>query len=139
MRLGILFSLGAIGKEYTGAGRNITDITVVLALLGIGNDGHTLSLFPGKKQVYEKNKWVITSEAPEAPVERISLTPKIVNRSQCIAFLVAGKSKSEILDKVIRDKYDPDLYPVQIIKNYPDNIHLFADRDAIDKVLKNTA
>jgi len=113
--------------------------TFDLALLGIGNDGHTLSLFPGKKQVYEKNKWVITSKAPEAPVDRITLTPKIVNRSQCIAFLVAGKSKSEILDKVIRNKYDPDLYPVQIIKNYPDNIHLFADRDAIDKVLKNTA
>jgi 6-phosphogluconolactonase len=110
-----------------------------LALLGIGNDGHTLSLFPGKKHVYEKNKWVITSEAPEAPVERISLTPVIVNRSACIAFLVAGKSKAEILDKVIRGKYDPDLFPVQIIKNYPDNIHLFADRDAIEQVLKNTA
>jgi len=114
-------------------------ITFDLALLGIGNDGHTLSLFPGKKDVYEREKWVITSEAPEPPVERISLTAKIVNRSECIAFLVSGKSKAGILDKVIRGKYDPVLYPVQIIKNNPDNIHLFTDRDAIEQVLKNTA
>jgi 6-phosphogluconolactonase len=110
-----------------------------LALLGIGNDGHTLSLFPGKKDVYERTKWVITSEAPEEPVERISLTPVIVNRSACIAFLVAGKGKAEILDKIIRSKYDPERYPAQIIKNDPENIHLFSDRDAIEQVLKNTA
>jgi 6-phosphogluconolactonase len=113
--------------------------TFDLALLGIGNDGHTLSLFPGQKQVHEENKWVVTAEAPEPPVERISLTRGIVNLSKCIAFFVAGKSKAAILDKVIRGRYDPDLYPVQVIKNNPENIHLFADRDAIEQVLKNTA
>ena len=113
--------------------------TFDLSLLGMGNDGHTLSLFPGQRQVHEKNKWVVPSEAPDRPVERISLTPVVVNRSQCIALLVAGKSKAGILDKVIRGRYDPDLYPVQIIKNDPENIHLFTDRDAIAEVLKNTA
>ena len=95
--------------------------------------------FRGKKDIHEQNKWVIASEAPEEPVQRISLSAKIVNRSACIAFLVSGKSKADILDKVIRGKYNPDLYPVQIIKNSPENIHLFADRDAIEQVLKNTA
>lgn len=113
--------------------------TFDLALLGMGNDGHTLSLFPGQRQVHEQTKWVVPSEAPDQPVERISLTPAVVNRSECIALLVAGKSKAGILDKVIRGKYDPDLYPVQIIKNNPENIHLFTDRDAIAEVLKNTA
>jgi 6-phosphogluconolactonase len=114
-------------------------VTFDLALLGMGNDGHTLSLFPGQRQVHEQSKWVVPSEAPEQPVERISLTTVVVNRSACIALLVAGKSKAGILDKVIRGKYDPDLYPVQIIKNNPENIHLFTDRDAIAEVLKNTA
>jgi 6-phosphogluconolactonase len=109
--------------------------TFDLALLGIGTDGHTLSLFPGKKDVYKQHKWVITSDAPQEPVRRISLTAKVVNRSVCIAFLVSGNSKAEIIDKVIRGKYDPDLYPVQIIKNSPENIHLFCDRDAIEQVL----
>jgi 6-phosphogluconolactonase len=114
-------------------------VTFDLALLGMGNDGHTLSLFPGQRQVHEQSKWVVPSVAPEQPVERISLTPVVVNRSACIALLVGGKSKAGILDKVIRGKYDPDLYPVQIIKNNPENIHLFTDRDAIAEVLKNTA
>ena len=114
-------------------------VTFDLALLGMGNDGHTLSLFPGQRQVHEQSKWVVTSEAPESPVERISLTSAIVNRSACIAFLVAGIGKAKIFDSVIRGKYDPDLFPVQIIKNHPENIHLFTDRDAIAEVLKNTA
>jgi 6-phosphogluconolactonase len=114
-------------------------ITFDLALLGMGNDGHTLSLFPGKKDVFEQHKWVIATDAPEPPVERISLTPPVVNRSECVVLLVSGKGKAEILDKVIRGKYDPELYPIQIIKNTPPNIHLFADRDAIEQVLKNTA
>lgn len=114
-------------------------VTFDLALLGMGNDGHTLSLFPGRKEVHEQNKWVVTSEAPEEPVYRISLTANVVNRSACIAFLIAGKSKAAILDKVIRSKFDPEIYPVQIIKNDPQNIHIFSDRDAIAEVLKNTA
>jgi 6-phosphogluconolactonase len=137
----------SIGREQSASQYETTlrhyytddGVTFDLALLGIGNDGHTLSLFPGQKQVHEQSKWVVTSEAPERPVERISLTPVVVNRSQCIALLVAGKKKAGILDKVIRGRYDPDLYPIQIIKNYPDNIHLFTDRDAIAEVLKNTA
>lgn len=121
-------------KYFSGDGP-----TFDLALLGMGNDGHTLSLFPGQPQVHEHDKWVVASQAPEPPVERISLTAGVVNRSQCIAFLVAGKSKAVILDKVIRSKYDPDLYPAQLIKNNPVNIHLFTDRDAIAEVLNNTA
>lgn len=113
--------------------------TFDFSLLGIGNDGHTLSLFPGQKELYKNDKWVIASEAPEQPVQRISLTPDVVNKSSCIAFLVSGKRKAVILDKVVRSKYDPDLYPVQVIKNNPYNVHLFADRPAVEQLLNNTA
>lgn len=128
--------------QYEGTLRNYfadEGVTFDLALLGMGNDGHTLSLFPGRKEVNEKQKWVVTSQAPEEPVNRISLTANVVNRSACIAFLVAGKGKADILDRAIRSKYDPNVYPVQIIKNNPENIHLFTDRAAVEQVLKNTA
>ena len=119
--------------EYFSLEENTFD----LALLGIGNDGHTLSLFPGSKTIHEQSRWVVPSQAPDEPKQRITLTPWIVNQSECIIFLVTGKAKAAVLEKVIHGEYNPDLYPAQIIRDRPKSIHWFADREAMDEVLKN--
>lgn len=111
--------------------------TFDLALLGMGDDGHTLSLFPHTQVIQEKEKWVSAALAPVEPKERITLTSSVVNDSRCILFLVVGKSKSQPLYEVIEGQFNPDLYPSQIISRNHSNVHLFADRDATALLTKN--
>jgi len=61
-----------------------------LTILGLGEDGHTASLFPGTPAVFEKKRWVKDTVAPVAPFKRISMTLPIINRSAHIYFLVAA-------------------------------------------------
>ena len=111
--------------------------TFDLALAGIGKDAHTLSVFPGSTIMYEQTRWVVPSEAPEDPVQRITLTPVVVKHSASILILVTGKNKAAILDKVIHADYNPQLYPAQIFREGLDNLHWFADREAMEVVIKN--
>jgi len=102
-----------------------------LALLGMGDDGHTLSLFPGTDAVNEKNKWVIAFYLASQQMNRISLTPAIVNRSACIAFLVSGAAKSGVLKKILQQTTLPEFFPVQLIKPENGNLHWFADEASV--------
>jgi 6-phosphogluconolactonase len=76
--------------------------TFDLALLGMGPDGHTASLFPGSPLLEEQNKWVV--DVPEAtgspPVARITLTLPVFNRAANVLFLVAGSDKLKILETI---------------------------------------
>lgn len=105
-----------------------------LALLGMGNDAHTLSLFPNTDVIHEKSRWVVPSRAPVEPSHRITLTAPLVNLSACIAFLVAGSGKAHAIHNVVDGEFNPDLYPSQIITRSNKNVHLFADRDAMKLV-----
>lgn len=109
--------------------------TFDLALLGMGDDGHTLSLFPNSDVIHENEKWVTPSLAPAQPANRITLTAPPVNLSRCIVFLIAGKSKAQAMHEVVEGEFNPDLYPSQLIVRGPNkNVHLFADRDAMKLV-----
>ena len=88
-----------------------------LVLLGMGDDGHTLSLFPRFTLINEENEnWVNAVYNEEQQMYRITLMPVIVNRSSNIAFMVDGEKKSAVLKKVIEGKYIPLELPAQIIK-----------------------
>ncbi len=79
-----------------------------LILLGLGNDGHTASLFPGMSQQEMSDGIVIPTRSPVAPFERVSLTLKVINNARNVFFLVAGVSKKEILKSVLADEGKPD-------------------------------
>lgn len=87
-----------------------------LILLGMGDDGHTASLFPGTPAVHEDRRWVIAQYIDKLATWRITLTPPILNRAGMIIFLVSGQSKSYTLQRVIYGSYQPDRYPSQVIK-----------------------
>ena len=68
-----------------------------LVLLGLGQDGHTASLFPGEATLEEKDRWVVAVDGANAspPVERITLTLPAINKARHVIFLAAGSNKRE--------------------------------------------
>lgn len=74
-----------------------------LVLLGVGNDGHVASLFPGSPALKEEQRWAAAVEAPSMSpsVPRVSLTPPIIRRARRILYLVSGITKRAITRRVL--------------------------------------
>ena len=89
-----------------------------LVLLGMGDDGHTASLFPYSEALKETQRWVLAvpHTTPPAPlVPRITLTPVALKRARRLAFLVSGESKAARAAEVLRGQSDPLRLPAQLI------------------------
>lgn len=100
-----------------------------LVLLGMGDDGHTLSLFPGQPVIHEEKRWATAFWLQAQDMYRITLTRTIVNRSACVAFLTTGPAKAHALKEVLKGAPNPDLYPSQVIRPVGE-LHWFVDEAA---------
>jgi 6-phosphogluconolactonase len=101
-----------------------------LMLLGIGSDGHTASLFPGKAAVEEEKRWVVAAEAGLEPfVPRITLTLPALAASRAIAFLVSGADKTQALDRIFADE---DLPAARLCRRA--RTLWFVDREALGEM-----
>lgn len=85
-------------------------------LLGMGDDGHTASLFPGEKVLEEKEKWVDAYYLKPQDMFRITLTAPIINKAGHILVVAFGESKKHALNEVVNGEYNPQLYPLQLIR-----------------------
>ncbi|MBM3473236.1 MAG: 6-phosphogluconolactonase [Armatimonadetes bacterium] len=72
-----------------------------LVLLGIGDDGHTASLFSGTEGLREEERWVIANYVPKLGAHRLTLTYPALAASRRVAFLVAGEGKAEVVRRVL--------------------------------------
>ncbi|HET9824911.1 MAG TPA: 6-phosphogluconolactonase [Chitinophagaceae bacterium] len=104
--------------------------TLDLTLLGIGDNAHTLSLFPGEKIIQEKKRWVKSVFVKEVNMKRITLTAPVVNLSKRVAFLVSGQDKADAVSHVLSNEYMPDMYPAQLINPANGELFWFLDEAA---------
>ena len=116
-------------KQATTGGHHSFD----LVLLGMGDDAHTLSLFPGQTEVInEQSRWCTYLWLEQQNMYRITLTAPIVNASKCVAFLISGNNKAAAFSNVLHKKYAPLTYPSQIIKPTDGELHWFTDEAAMN-------
>jgi 6-phosphogluconolactonase len=87
-----------------------------LVLLGMGDNGHTASLFPGLTAVHEQERWVVAEYVAEVGMWRITLTPAVLNLARVTLFLVAGANKADMLRRVLEEPYDPSALPAQVVR-----------------------
>ena len=86
-----------------------------LVLLGMGDNGHTASLFPGLTAVRERERWVVSEYVAEVSMWRVTLTPVILNAAADVVFLVSGSKKAATLQQVVEGPYRCDVLPAQAI------------------------
>jgi 6-phosphogluconolactonase len=105
-----------------------------LVLLGLGDDGHTASLFPGQPAVRETERWVMAVLAPAGDMWRVTLTPAVLNLARNVTFIVSGESKAERLAQVLEGPFTPDLLPAQAIRPTQGRLTWLVDQAAADRL-----
>ncbi len=107
-----------------------------LILLGIGEDGHTASLFPNHPLLSETERWVASIvDSPKPPPERITLTLPVINNARHVAFLAAGAGKADTLLQVLETDTARTL-PAQLVKPINGELHWFVDEAAAAKLTR---
>jgi len=87
-----------------------------LILLGMGNEGHTASLFPGTKALHETKRMVVGNWVGKLFTNRITLTAPAINNAASILFMVGGADKAPALKGVLEGPHEPEQLPAQIIE-----------------------
>ncbi len=102
-----------------------------LILLGLGEDGHTASLFPGHPALAEDRRWVVpVFNAPKPPPVRLTMTLPVINAARRIVFVAAGSGKAGILGRLHQTGDEDSELPVQRVSPIDGEMRWFVDEQA---------
>ncbi len=105
-----------------------------LILLGLGDDAHTASLFPGTPILEEKEAGIRSVYLEDKNTHRISMTYPLINQAREIAFLAFGENKSDAAHQVLKGERNTKKYPAQLIKSESGNTEWFLDKAAASRL-----
>jgi len=109
-----------------------------LVLLGLGENGHTASLFPRTPVLEERERWVVDILVEGQDLHRLTFTAPIINRAAIVVFLVTGSSKAHVLHEVLEGPSDPHRLPAQLIRPADGELLWLVDREAAALLRKGT-
>ena len=101
-----------------------------LVLLGLGENGHTASLFPGTSVLDDQEHWAAEVYVAEQDLYRVTLTAPLINQAMLVAFLITGSAKASVLQQVLEGPFDPHRLPAQLIRPTHGNLYWLIDQDA---------
>lgn len=104
-----------------------------LILLGIGEDGHTASIFPDQMELLNTGEWVSPAIHPTSGQKRITLTGKVLNNAKEVLFLATGSGKKKVISQIINDEPAAQGYPAYHIRPTRGDLTWFVDRKALDE------
>src|SRR3569833_669542 len=98
--------------------------------LGMGDDGHTASLFPHTEAINEMGRLVTANQVPQKDTWRVTLTWPVINQASTVFFLIGGKNKAKLVKDVFTGRRDPERLPSQLIWPSGGILTLILDKDA---------
>jgi 6-phosphogluconolactonase len=101
-----------------------------LILLGLGEDGHTASIFPGNEILFKSARVCETAMHPVTGQKRVTLTGPVLNNADCIIFLAAGQNKSQIVKKILKGDESEKSFPASFIKPVDGSLIWYLDTGA---------
>ena len=107
-----------------------------LVYLGMGEDGHTASLFPGSPVEVTEPTLPVTAHYQDRPANRVTITQLVFNQARMVAFMATGEKKANTLAEVLSDRYNPELFPAQRIEPKNGQLIWLVDEDAAGKLPK---
>jgi 6-phosphogluconolactonase len=108
--------------------------TFDLVLLGMGDDGHTASLFPHTEAIDNLTHIAIANHVPQKDTWRITLTWPVINQGREVAFLIEGAAKAQVLHDVFLGPWQPETFPSQLIRPASGGLTLLLDSAAAAKL-----
>jgi 6-phosphogluconolactonase len=120
-------------KRYTTILENELrySLSLDICLLGVGNDGHTASIFPPFISLMECKELVATVKNPNSGQDRITTTGRVISNSDTVIFLAHGGSKKIVLDEILNNKRRK-CYPAGLVKNFRVGVYWFLDSSAFE-------
>jgi 6-phosphogluconolactonase len=101
-----------------------------MVILGLGDDGHTASIFPGNTELLTSQNVCEIAQHPKTFQRRITITCRVINNSQKVAFLVTGSNKAEIVEGIINKRASAKNFPASYIVPVDGKLSWFIDKEA---------
>lgn len=107
-----------------------------LIVLGMGDDGHTASIFPDQIGLWDEPALCVVATHPETGQYRVSLTGKVINNAATAAFLVTGRNKAQKVMEIIKGDPVAENYPAAKVNPVNGKLYWFIDKEAAEAMEK---